>query len=100
MKKYLIFFSWLSMSALAPMSAHTESLPPGEGRTCKTQPLTFACLDRYAQRNQDNIRKVRGDIATGRPPVLPPPALPLLEGLPSVDIGRLELNCGSGEVLV
>jgi hypothetical protein len=92
MKKSLILFSWLTMSALAPMSARAESLPPDEGRACKTQPLTFACLDRYALRNQDNIAKVLGDITAGRPPVLPPPALPLLEGLPSLDLGRLELK--------
>jgi hypothetical protein len=92
MKKYLILFSWLSMSALAPMSAHAESLPPEEARECKTQPLTFACLDRYAQRNQDNIAKLLGDITAGRPAVLPPPALPLLEGLPPIDLGRLGLK--------
>jgi hypothetical protein len=92
MKKHLILFSWLSMSALATLSAHAESLPPEEARACKTQPLTFACLDRYAQRNQENIAKMLGDITAGRPAVLPPPALPVLEDLPPIDLGRLGME--------
>ena len=92
MKKYLISLSWICVSALAPVNVHAESLAREEARACKAQPLTFTCVEHYSQRNQDNIAKVVGDIAAGRPPVLRPPALPLLENLPSLDLRTLELK--------
>lgn len=92
MKKHLIFLSWVCASALAPMSADAESLAREDGRSCKAQPLTLTCLEHYSMRNQDNINKVLGDITAGRPPVLRPPAVPLLEDLPSLDLRMLELK--------
>jgi hypothetical protein len=92
MKKHLIFLSWICLGALAPMGVHAESLGREDTRSCKAQPLTLTCLEHYSQRNQDNIEKVMGDITAGRPPVLRPPALPLLEDLPSLDLRMLELK--------
>jgi hypothetical protein len=92
MKKRLIVLSWVCASALAPMSVNAESLAREGARACKEQPLTLACAEHYAQRNQDNIAKVVGDITAGRAPVLPPPALPLLEDLPPLDLRTLELK--------
>jgi hypothetical protein len=92
MKKYFLFLSCVFASALAPMSVHAESLAREEATACKAQPLTLTCLERYSQRNQDNIDKVLGDITAGRPPALRPPALPLLEDLPSLDLGTFQLK--------
>jgi hypothetical protein len=92
MKKYLLFLSWVCVSALAPMSVHAESLAREEARACKAQPLTLTCLEHYSQRNQANIDKVLGEITAGRSPVLRPPALPLLEDLPSLDLGTFQLK--------
>jgi len=92
MKKHLIFLSWVCASTLAPMSVHAEGLAREEARACKAQPLTLTCLERYSQRNQSNIDKVLGDVTAGRAPVLRPPALPLLEDLPSLDLRTLELK--------
>lgn len=92
MKKYLILLSWVCASALAPMSVHAQSLAREEASACKAQPLTLTCLERYSQRNQANVDKVLGDVIAGRPPVLRPPALPLLEDLPSLDLRTLELK--------
>jgi hypothetical protein len=92
MKKHLILLLWVCASALAPMSVHAESLAREDARSCKAQPLTLTCLERYSQRNQDNVDKVLGDITAGRPPVLRAPALPLLEDLPSLDLRMLELK--------
>ena len=92
MKKHLIFLSWVCANALTPMSVHAQSLAREEARSCKAQPLTLTCLEDYSQRNQNNIEKVLGDITAGRPPVLRPPALPLLEDLPSLNLRTLELK--------
>jgi hypothetical protein len=88
--KQSLLFPMLSALILLPVtSIRAESLGPEAAKTCKAEPLTFACLDHYAQRNQENVARILGDITAGRLPAIPPPALPLLEELPTIDLGKL-----------
>ncbi len=75
-----------------PMEAQAGGLTPEEIKECGRQPLSLACVGHYAQRNQENVAKVLGDITSGRLPALPPPALPGLESLPTIDLGELALK--------
>jgi len=86
-----------SFSSLDPLlgrfrrtqGAQVGGLTREEIKECGRQPLTLACVEHYAQRNQENVAKVLGDITSGRLPALPPPALPGLESLPTIDLGEL-----------
>ena len=86
----LLLASALCLGAfILPMPAQAEGLSPEEVKQCRRQPMSLACVEHYAQRNQDNVGKVLGDITSGRLPALPPPALPGLEALPTVDLEKL-----------
>jgi hypothetical protein len=72
-----------------PMVAQAAPLTPAQIKECGRQPLSLDCAEQYAQRNQDNVGKILGDITAGRLPALPPPALPGLDLLPTVDLEKL-----------
>ena len=90
MKTRVLLFSTLSLSVLAmPAVTLTAGAVVDRGKECSRQPLTIECLDYYAQKNEENVEKVLSDVTEGRPPELPPPALPGLESLRAIDLGKL-----------
>jgi hypothetical protein len=89
MKKTLLS-SVICLGAFAtPVGAQAGGPASEAAQACASQPLTFACLDHYAQRNQDNVAKVFADVSAGRLPTLRPPAVPLLESLPTIDLEKM-----------
>jgi hypothetical protein len=72
-----------------PMGAQAGGSASEAAKECASQPLSFACLDYYAQRNQDNVAKTFAEVSSGRLPTLRPPALPLLENLPTIDLEKM-----------
>lgn len=89
MKKILLGSALCFGVLSVPMVAQAGSLTAAQIKECGRQPLSLECVEHYAQRNQDNVGKVLGDITSGRLPALPPPALPGLDSLPTVDLGSL-----------
>ena len=85
MKRALIVAVGMSVLSI-PTATRAEGLPPAD--PCRDT-LSLACVESYARQNQANVSKIIGDLTAGRPPVLPAPALPGLEKLPSVDLGKL-----------
>jgi hypothetical protein len=73
----------------APMGVQAGGPTSEAAKECASQPLSFACLDHYAQRNQDNVAKTFAEVSAGRLPTMRPPALPVLENLPTIDLEKM-----------
>jgi hypothetical protein len=68
---------------LLPVASHAEGLPP-VAKPCDKDPVGLACIEYHAQKSQADVSKIFGDLTAGRPP-----ALPGLDKLPSLDLGKL-----------